>query len=47
VREALKALGADGWLLFDFHGLNPVAQRLIGATGLGTRRIFVLIPQTG
>ncbi len=47
VRDALAALGADGWLLFDFHGLNPVAGRLIGATGMGTRRLFVLVPRTG
>ena len=47
VRDALAELGADGWLLFDFHGLNPVAGRLVGATGMGTRRLFVLVPRTG
>ena len=47
VRSALADLGVDGWLLFDFHGLNPVAQRLVGASGLATRRLFVLIPRTG
>ena len=43
----LAALGADGWLLFDFHGLNPVAGRVLGLGGMGTRRLFVLIPRSG
>jgi Xaa-Pro aminopeptidase len=47
VRAALAELGADGWLLFDFHGLNPIAGRLVGATGMGTRRLFVLLPRSG
>lgn len=36
----------DGWLLYDFHGLNPVAQSLLGL-GKTTRRGFVLIPKKG
>ena len=47
VRDTLAELGADGWLLFDFHGLNPIAGRLVGATGMGTRRLFVLLPRNG
>jgi Xaa-Pro aminopeptidase len=47
VREALSESGADGWLLFDFHGLNPVAGRVLGLRGLNTRRLFVLLPRTG
>jgi Xaa-Pro aminopeptidase len=45
--EGLAALGADAWLLFDFHGLNPVAGRVLGLGGMGTRRLFVLIPRSG
>jgi Xaa-Pro aminopeptidase len=44
---ALDDAGLDGWLLFDFHGLNPVAQRVLGRTGMNTRRLFVLLPQEG
>ncbi len=46
---ALAQLGADAWLLFDFHRVNPVVGRLLGsrAIGLGTRRLFVLLPRTG
>jgi Xaa-Pro aminopeptidase len=44
---ALAQAGADGWLLFDFHGLNPVAGRVLGLAGLQTRRLFVLLPAEG
>lgn len=43
----LRDLGADGWLLFDFKGLNPVAGRVLGLGGLGSRRLFVWIPREG
>jgi Xaa-Pro aminopeptidase len=45
--EALDAVGADAWLLFDFHGLNPVASRVLGIGGMGSRRLFVLLPKVG
>ncbi len=45
--EGLDAVGADAWLLFDFHGLNPVAARVLGLGGMGTRRLFVLLPRDG
>jgi Xaa-Pro aminopeptidase len=47
VRAALTALGADGWLLYDFRKVNPIAGRMLGDTGLGTRRLFVLLPRSG
>lgn len=47
LRAALSESGADGWLLFDFHGLNPVAGRVLGLKGMNTRRLFVLLPRTG
>jgi Xaa-Pro dipeptidase len=43
----LEGLGADGWLLYDFHGVNPVATRVLGIHGMGTRRFFVLLPRAG
>ena len=45
--EALDVVGADAWLLFDFHGLNPVASRVLGIGGMGSRRLFVLLPKVG
>jgi Xaa-Pro dipeptidase len=47
VREALEAGRLDGWLLFDFHGINPVVRRLSGFRGMVTRRVFVLFPAVG
>jgi Xaa-Pro dipeptidase len=45
--DALAEAGLDGWLLFAFHGLNPVAVRVLGLSGMNTRRLFVLLPQEG
>jgi Xaa-Pro aminopeptidase len=51
IQQALAADGLDGWLLYDFHGNNPVASRLAGlSAGTGhmtTRRWYYLIPATG
>jgi Xaa-Pro aminopeptidase len=44
--ETLERIGADGWLLFDFHGCNPVAKQILPG-GMGTRRLFVWIPRQG
>jgi Xaa-Pro dipeptidase len=44
---ALAEADLDGWLLFDFHGLNPVTHRVLGQTGMNTRRLFVLLPRNG
>ncbi len=45
--DALGALGADAWLLYDFRKVNPIAGRILGPTGLATRRLFVLLPRSG
>jgi Xaa-Pro aminopeptidase len=45
--EALAALGADAWLLYDFRKTNPIAGRILGPAGMGTRRLFVLLPRAG
>lgn len=47
LREGLGRVGADGWLLFDFHGLNPVAARLLPGGNLTTRRTWAWIPREG
>jgi Xaa-Pro aminopeptidase len=50
VQQSLKAEGLDGWLLYDFHGSNPIAARLLGTangTKMTTRRWFYLVPATG
>jgi Xaa-Pro dipeptidase len=47
LKDALRESGVDGWLLFAFRGLNPVAVRVLGLTGMNTRRLFVLFPRDG
>ncbi len=43
LRAGLATCGADGWLLFDFQGHNPVANRFLALGGLGSRRLFALL----
>src|SRR5438105_8180789 len=51
VQAALRADGLDGWLLYDFRGLNSIAAELTGVNRqsghLATRRWYYLIPATG
>lgn len=47
VQKAIADAGLDGWLIFDFHGLNPVATGIFQLHGMTTRRYFVLIPRDG
>src|SRR6266478_8981766 len=51
VQAALTADGIDGWLLYDFRGLNPIALDVtgVGRQGghLATRRWYYLIPAAG
>ena len=50
VRGALVAEGLDGWLLYDFHGSNPIASQLAGLAGgphMTSRRWYYLIPASG
>lgn len=46
IQMALRGAELDGWLLYDFHGSNPVAAAVLGLPPL-TRRYFVLIPASG
>ena len=50
IQASLRAAGLDGWLLYDFHGSNPIAQSLAGllqAPKMTTRRWYYFIPATG
>jgi Xaa-Pro aminopeptidase len=51
IQAALKAEGLDAWLLYDFHGSNPIASEVtaVGRSGghLATRRWYYLIPASG
>src|SRR5215213_924689 len=49
VQTALRAEGLDGWLLYDFRGLNVLARRVLQfpPDAHATRRWFYLIPADG
>lgn len=47
VQHALTQARLDGWLVYDFRGLNPVAAGVLGIKGMVTRRIFAWIPAEG
>ncbi|HEX7051359.1 MAG TPA: M24 family metallopeptidase [Longimicrobiales bacterium] len=37
----------DGWLLFDFRGINPIMAAVVGPEVVGTRRAYVYFPRAG
>ena len=49
VQAALRQFGLDGWLLYDFRGLNVLARRVVGLDdkGMLSRRWFYFIPAQG
>ena len=51
IAAELRSRNIDGWLLYDFRGLNPIAAGMTGAGlqggHLATRRWFYLIPAEG
>jgi Xaa-Pro dipeptidase len=50
IQEALRTEQLDGWLLYDFHGSNPIASHVAGLDHGGhmtTRRWYYLIPAEG
>ncbi len=47
LQRALIDANLDGWLLYDFRGLNPIAAELMGLEGMTTRRAFAFVPARG
>jgi Xaa-Pro aminopeptidase len=49
VQAALQELGVDGWLLYDFRGLNVLARRVVGlpTDAMLSRRWFYFVPARG
>lgn len=49
VQSAIREFGFDGWLLYDFRGLNVLALRVldIDEEQAGSRRFFYFVPATG
>src|SRR5262249_43903434 len=47
LQRAIADAGVDGWLLYDFKGINPIAGGMLGLEGIVTRRFFVYLPRVG
>ena len=47
IQARLADEGLDGWLIYDFRELNPVAQEFAPYSGIATRRWFLYIPSKG
>jgi Xaa-Pro dipeptidase len=49
VQAAIRQLGFDGWLLYDFRGLNVLARRVLGLAtdAILSRRWFYFVPAEG
>jgi len=47
IQAALAEAGLDGWLLFDFRGMNPIAAGILQLKGLQTRRVYAYVPRQG
>ncbi len=47
VQRAIADAGVDGWLLYDFRHINPIAAGMLAREGMLTRRIFCFIPRRG
>ncbi len=49
IQQTIKQFGLDGWLLYDFRGINVLALRVLGipSNHAGSRRFFYFIPASG
>ena len=49
LHAALDAVAdpVDGWLLFDFRGINPIMAAVVGEEVVGSRRAYVYLPRGG
>jgi len=49
IQQALQDQQLDGWLLYDFRGLNVLARRIVALPedSMLTRRWFYFIPASG
>ena len=49
IQNSIQEFGFDGWLLYDFRGLNALALKVLGISESekGSRRFFYFIPAQG
>ena len=49
IHAAIAALAepVDGWLIFDFRGINPIMKAVVGPEVVGSRRAYLFLPRDG
>lgn len=47
LQQALAEADLDGWLLYDFHAVNPISAGMLNLDGMVTRRVFAWVPRDG
>ncbi len=49
IQAAIRSLGADGWLFFDFHNRDRLGLKILGIAqnALSTRRWYYFVPAEG
>lgn len=49
IQKYLQEEGLDGWLLYDFHGINPIFHKILALPQNRhiTRKVYYWIPQKG
>ena len=46
-QEYMQGNDVDGWLLYDYRGLNPIFADTVGRVGHVTRPVWLWIPASG
>ena len=46
-QEYMQGNEVDGWLLYDYRGLNPIFADTVGSVGHVTRPVWLWIPASG
>ena len=46
-QEYMRGNEVDGWLLYDYRGLNPIFADTVGSVGHVTRPVWLWIPASG
>jgi Xaa-Pro dipeptidase len=47
IQAALAQADVDGWLLYDFRGINPISRAMFRSEGIASRRMVAWIPRKG
>ena len=46
-QEYMAQSGVDGWLLYEYRGINPFFSQVMGRLSMVTRPVFLFVPANG